>query len=155
MNRVSRESVSGVRCIAALLLTLAVLAGASALAACGSSGATGTGSPAAATAVAITAGLPQDAETEPPWNGRFVQVTVRAPKLSAMSTSDWSVFVNGEKQSLEKPADIHPYEADAAIVAFVLQASFSDLGEKYRFRVVYSPPNGPKVKRSWDFDWSP
>ena len=40
-------------------------------------------------------------------------------------------------------------------MVFVFQAPFGDLGKKYRFRVVYSPPEGPKVKRSWDFDWTP
>lgn len=155
MIRMSRWPVSSVRCVAVLLLALALPAGASALAACGSSGTTDAGASPAVKTVTITAGLPQDAATEPPWNGRFVQVAVRAPKLAAMSASDWSVFVNGEKQALEKPADIHPYEADAATVVFVLKAPFGDIGKKYRFRVVYSSPNGPKVKRSWDFDWTP
>ena len=116
----SRGPDSRIGVLGALLL-LAALAGVFVLAGCGSSAPTGTVSP-AATAVAITAGLPQDAATEPPWNGRFIQVTVRAPKPSAISASDWSVFVNGEKQALEKPVDIHPYDADAAIVVFVLQA---------------------------------
>jgi hypothetical protein len=156
MTRVSPGPASGVRFVAALLLVLAALAGASSLAGCDSSGTTTSGaSPATATAVAITAGLPQDAATEPPWNGRFVQVTVRAPKPAALAASDWSVSVNGKEQPLEKPPDIHPYEADAATVVFIFQAPFGDLGKTYRFRVVYSPPNGPTVKRSWDYDWTP
>ena len=40
-------------------------------------------------------------------------------------------------------------------MVFIFQTPFADMGKKYRFRVVYSPPDGPKVKRSWDFDWTP
>jgi hypothetical protein len=156
MTRVSRDCASGVRCIAALLLVLAALAGAAALAACGSSGKTASGaSPTGARTVAITAGLPQDAATEPPWNGRFVQATVRAPDPTALAANDWSVFVNGKEQQLEKPADINPFAPEAATVVFILRAPFGEIGKKYRFRVVYSPPKGQPVKRSWDYDWTP
>jgi hypothetical protein len=156
MTRVSRDCASGVRCIAVLLLALAALAGAATLAACGSSGTTASGaSPAGATTVAITAGLPQDAATEPPWNGRFVQATVRAPDPTALAASDWSVFVNGKEQELEKPADILPFAPDAATVVFIVRTPFGEIGKKYRFRVVYAPPKGPAVKRSWDYEWTP
>jgi hypothetical protein len=156
MIRVSRDSPAGVRCIAVLLGVLVALAGAATLAACGSSGTTASGaSPTGARTVAITAGLPQDAATEPPWNGRFVQATVRAPDPTALAADDWSVFVNGKEQELEKPADINAFAPDAATVVFILRAPFGEIGKKYRFRVVYSPPKGPPVKRSWDYDWTP
>jgi hypothetical protein len=156
MTHVSRDSPSGARRIAVLLLALATLAGAATLAACGSSGTTVSGaSSAGAKTVAITAGLPQDAATEPPWNGRFVQATVRAPDPAALAASDWSVFVNGKKQELEKPADILPFAPDAATVVFIVRTPFGEMGKKYRFRVVYSPPKGPAVKRLWDYDWTP
>jgi hypothetical protein len=154
MTRVSRTSDSSVRWIGILAL-LAALAGASALAACGSSGATAPGdSPAGAVTVAITGALPKDARTEPPWNGRFVQVTVRTASPAAMAARDWSVFVNGSKQPLARPPDILPYAADAATVAFLFRAPYGDLGT-YRFRVVYSPPGGPKAERAWRYDWAP
>jgi hypothetical protein len=156
MTRVSRDFAPVVRCIAVRLLVLAALASAATLAACGSSGTTASGASAAGTkTVAITAGLPQDAATEPPWNGRFIQATVRAPDPAALAASDWGVFVNGKEQELEKPADILPFAPDAATVVFILRTPFGEIGKKYRFRVVYSPPKGAAVKRSWDYDWTP
>ena len=157
MIHVSRDSPAGVRCIAVLLGVLVALAGAATLAACGSSGTTASGaSPTGARTVVITAGLPRDAATEPPWNGRFVQATVRAPNSTALAAADWSVFVNGKEQELEKPADINafaPRRRDRG--AHPPGAVRAEIGKKYRFRVVYSPPKGPPVKRSWDYDWTP
>jgi hypothetical protein len=62
--------------------------------------------------------------------------------------------VNRTKQPLAKPPEIHPYASDAATVAFVFVEPFEDSGD-YRFRVVYSPPDGPKVARSWLYKWAP
>jgi hypothetical protein len=153
MSRVSRESDFRLRCGSLLLPALVALAGA--LAACGSSGTAASDGPSArATGVAITAVLPKDAASEPPWNGRFVQATVRAPSPAAMAADDWSVSVNGEKQELEKPPDINLFASDAATVVFIFKAPFGDLGA-YRFRVAYSPPGGPKVVRSWRYEWAP
>jgi hypothetical protein len=153
MTRVSRHADPDV-CRLGLLL-LVTLAAALALAACGSSGTAASGaSPGAAKTVAITGGLPKDASTEPPWNGRFVQVDVRAPSPEKLAPDDWSVSVDGKKQQLAQSPDIHPYAADAATVVFIFAAPYGDLGE-YRFRVVYAPAGGPKVVRSWRYDWAP
>ena len=155
MIRVSRQSDQSPRRVAPLLAALVALAGAVALCACASSGTTASGasSPGART-VAITAVLPRDAATEPPWNGRFVQVTVRAPSPQKLAASDWSVFVNGKKQRLAGPPNILPYAPAAAIVGFVFATPFTDFVD-YKFRVVYAPDGGRKVERSWLYKWAP
>ena len=155
MIRVSRQSDLSVRGVAPLLAALVALVGAVALSACGSSGAVAPeASPPGVRSVAITAVLPQDAATEPPWNGRFVQVTVRAPSPQRLVANDWSVFVDGKKQRLADPPNILPYAPDAATVAFVFTAPFTDLVD-YRFRVVYAPDGGRTVERSWLYKWAP
>jgi hypothetical protein len=152
MTRVSRHADPDVRRLGLLLVTLAA---ALALAACGSSGSAASGAwPGGAKTVAITGGLPKDAATEPPWNGRFVQVDVRAPSPAKLAPEDWSVSVNGKRQPLARPPDIHPYAADAATVVFIFAAPYGDLG-KYRFRVAYKPAGGSNVVRSWRYDWAP
>ena len=79
-------------------------------------------------------------------------MAVRTPSPDEMAPGDWSVFVNGKEQPLAKQPDILPYAADAATVAFVFREPYGDLGE-YRFRVVYSPPSGRKIERSWRYQW--
>lgn len=151
----TRRSGAAVRRIALLWAALAALASAFALAACGASGTTPSVSPTAgARAVTITGVLPLEAAVEPPWNGRFIQITIRAPEPGTMDERDWSVFVNGKEQPLAKPPAVLPYAADAATVVFVLREPFGDLGD-YRFRVVYAPPDGAGVVRAWDYDWAP
>ena len=155
MTRVRRSSAWDSRSLGLLLVLVTALAGAGALSACTSSGTTASSDASAgAKAVRITAGLPKDAAAEPPWNGRFVQVSVSGPSPEKMAASDWSVFVNSKKQPLAKPPDILPYAPDAATVAFVFVEPFGDLGD-YRFRVVYSPAGGPRVARSWLYKWAP
>jgi hypothetical protein len=90
----------------------------------------------------------------PPWNGRFVQVTVRAPSPQKLAASDWSVYVDGKEQRLAGPPNILPYAPDAATVAFVFATPFTDFVD-YRFRVVYAPGGGRKVERSWLYKWAP
>ena len=155
MIHVSRQSDRGLRGVAALLAALVALVGAIALSSCDSSGATasGTASPGART-VAIAGVLPRDAATEPPWNGRFVQVTVRAPSPQKLAASDWSVYVDGKEQRLASPPNILPYAPDAATVAFVFATPFTDFVD-YRFRVMYAPEGGRKVERSWLYKWAP
>ena len=153
MPRVSRQSGWRIARVA-LLLALAALAGAVALTACGASGTTASGASPGAKAVTITAGLPKDASTEPPWNGRFVQVTVRAPSPEKMAAGDWHVFVNGKERSLASPPNILPYAPGTATVAFVFAAPFTDFVD-YRFRVAYAPQGGKKVERSWLYKWAP
>ncbi len=155
MIRVSRQSDRGLRCVAPLLAALVALVGAIALSACGGSGATASGaaSPGART-VAITAVLPQDAATEPPWNGRFVQVTIRAPSPQKLAASDWSVYVDGKERRLADPPNVLAYAPDAATVAFVFAMPFTDFVD-YQFRVVYAPAGGQKVERSWLYKWAP
>ena len=59
--------------------------------------------------------------------------------------------MDGKKQALEKPADIHPVSRPTPRPwCSSSRTPFGDMGKTYRFRVVYSPPDGPKVKRSWD-----
>ena len=92
-----------------LLLLVAALAGPSQLSACASSGTTASSDASAgAEAVTITAALPKDAAAEPPWNGRFVQVSVSGPSPEKMAASDWSVFVERQEAALAKPPDILP-----------------------------------------------
>jgi hypothetical protein len=146
---VGRLSRSTARSVVLLLVALAI--GGGILAACGSSGS--VGAPAASPKkVAITAVLPMDAASEPPWNGRFVQVTVSAPQPAAMAAQDWKAYVNGKKQPLAGAPSILPFAPGAATVGFVFQAPFGDLGE-YTFKVVYAPAGGPKVERSWRYQW--
>ena len=133
------------------LAALAVVVAASALAACGSSDPP-PDSAASPRKVAITAVLPKDAASEPPWNGRYVQVTVSAPKPAAMAAQDWKVYVNGKKQPLASAPNILTFAPGAATVGFVFQEPFGDLGE-YAFKVVYAPASGPKVERSWRYQW--
>ena len=137
--------------ILTLVLFLA-LPGAISLAACGSAGSPVADPSAAAARTAITAGVPKDESSEPPWNGRFVQVDVTAARPGQMRASDWHVFVDGKAPQLEKPATILPYAPHAALVAFVFRAPYTELGT-YRFRVVYAPEGGPRVERSWDYKW--
>jgi maltose-binding protein MalE len=137
--------------LAPLLAALALLA-ACALAACGSSGSPSADSSAAAVKTAITAWMPKDASSEPPWNGRFVQVDVTTAEPDAMRAEDWRIFVNGNEPKLDKPASILPYAPHAATVAFVFRAPYGDAGT-YAFRVVYAPKDGAKVERAWEYEW--
>ena len=154
MLRASRQSGSNARRVALLLAALAALVGALALTACGTSGTTASVASPGARAVTITAGLPKDAATEPPWNGRFVQVTVSAPSPEKMAASDWHVFVNGKEQPLAGAPNILPYAPGAATVAFVFATPFTDFVD-YRFRVEYAPRGGTKVRLSWPYKWAP
>lgn len=108
-------------------------------------------SPAAVT-TAITRWMPKDASSEPPWNGRFVQVNVRVAEPGKMDPAAWRVFVNGEQPELEKEPSILPFSATEATVAFVFRAPYGDLGT-YEFRVVYAPEGGEKVARTWEYRW--
>ena len=147
----SGRTSSRTRSVVLALAALAMVVTAGALAACGSS----DSSPDAVASpkkVAITAVLPKDAASEPPWNGRYVQVTVSAPEPAAMAARDWRVFVNGKKQPLASAPNILPFAPGAATVGFVFQEPFGDLGE-YAFKVVYAPASGPKVERSWRYRW--
>jgi len=153
MPRVSRQSGWRIARVA-LLLALAALAGAVALTACGASGTTASGASPGAKAVTITAGLPKDASTEPPWNGRFVQVTVSAPSPEKMAASDWHAFVDGKERPLASAPNILPYAPGAATVAFVFATPFTDFVD-YRFRVVYAPQGGKKVQLAWLYKWAP
>ena len=154
MPCMSRQSGWNARRVALLIAALAVLSAAVALTACGTSGTTASEASPGAKAVTITAGLPKDAATEPPWNGRFVQVTVRAPSPEKMAAGDWHVFVNGKERSLASPPNILPYASGTATVAFVFAAPFTDFVD-YRFRVAYAPQGGKKVERSWLYKWTP
>jgi hypothetical protein len=135
----------------ALIAALALVAAFS-LVACGSSGSSTADSSAAPVKTTMTAGVPKDASSEPPWNGRFVQVNVTTAKPGAMRAQDWHVSVNGKEPELDKPASILPYSPHGAMVAFVFRTPYTDLGT-YRFRVVYAPQDGPKVERAWDYKW--
>ena len=90
--------------LAAAVVLLAALS----LAACGSSGSSTADSTAAPVKTSITAGAPKDASSEPPWNGRFVQVNVTTAKPAAMRPEDWHVSVNGKEPELDKGASILP-----------------------------------------------
>jgi hypothetical protein len=122
------------------------------LGACGSSDSASTQASAAPVKTAIIKLLPRDASAEPPWNGRFVQVNVRANQPGKMDPADWRVFVNGKEPELENAPSILPYSASEAIVAFMFQAPYGDPGT-YAFRVVYAPKGGPKVQKSWEYKW--
>ena len=135
----------------ALVAALALLMALS-LAACGSSGSAAADASAAAVKTTMTAGVPKDASSEPPWNGRFVQVNVTTGKPGAMRPGDWHVSVNGKQPELDKPASILPYSPHGAMVAFVFRTPYTDLGT-YEFRVVYAPKGGPRVERAWDYKW--
>jgi hypothetical protein len=154
MPCMSRLSSRNARRVALLLAALAALAGALALTACGTSGKTASGASPSAKPVTITAGLPKDAATEPPWNGRFVQVTVSAPSPEKLKASDWVVFVDGKERPLANAPNILPYAPGAATVAFVFATPFTDFVD-YRFRVVYAPQGGKTVERSWLYKWAP
>ena len=136
----------------ALAVTLALVAALSPLAACGSSGSSAADATAAPVKTSITSGVPKDASSEPPWNGRFVQVNVTTAKPGAMSPDDWSVTVNGKEPELDKPVSILAYSPHGATVEFVFRTPYTDLGT-YKFRVTYTPKDGPKVERSWDYKW--
>jgi hypothetical protein len=131
--------------------TLALVAALS-LAACGSSGSSKADASAAPVKTAITAGVPKDASSEPPWNGRFVQVNVSTAKPGAMRPEDWHVSVNGKEPELDKPASIQPYSPHCALVAFVFRTPYTELGT-YKFQVVYAPKGGAKVERAWNYKW--
>lgn len=154
MPRVRRQSGWSVGRVALLLAALAALAGAVALSACGTAGRTASGASPGAKAVRITAGLPKDAATEPPWNGRFVQVTVSAPSPEKMAAGDWHAFVNGKERPLASAPNILPFAPGAATVAFVFATPFTDF-VGYRFRVVYAPQGGKKAELSWVYKWAP
>ncbi len=134
--------------LAAVLTAAAMLS----VAACGSSGDdAGQASPAPVKSE-ITKWMPKDASSEPPWNGRFVQVNVRASDPGKMDPGDWRVFVNDKEPELEKAPSILPFSPSEATVAFVFKAPYVDLGT-YRFRVVYAPRGGQKVQQSWEYKW--
>jgi hypothetical protein len=135
----------------ALAVTLALVAVLS-LAACGSSGSSAADETAGPVKTSITSGVPKDASSEPPWNGRFVQVNVTTAKPGAMSPDDWSVTVNGKEPELDKPVSILAYSPHGATVEFVFRVPYTDLGT-YEFHVAYTPKDGPKVERSWDYKW--
>ncbi len=122
------------------------------MAACESSGSAVADSTSAPLRTSIIAGVPKDAASEPPWNGRFVQVNVATAKPGTMKAEDWHVTVNGKEPELDKPASILRYSPHGATVAFVFRAPYTDVGT-HRFSVVYTPKGGPKVKRSWDYRW--
>jgi hypothetical protein len=145
---------SGVARAGGLLLAVLVAGTAAAgLCACGSASRDASASASAGSGTVEIAGvLPKDAGSEPPWNGRFVQVDASGSSLAAMAAGDWSVYVDGKKQALAKPPDVRPYAADTATVVFIFRDGFTDLRD-YDFRVVYAPPGGPKVKRSWRYVW--
>jgi hypothetical protein len=151
-GRVTHLSLAVTLALAAALCLAALSLAALSLAACGSSGSSKADASAAAVNTTITAGVPKDESSEPPWNGRFVQVNVTSAKPGAMSPGDWHVTVNGKEPELDKPASILPYSPHGAMVAFVFRAPYTDLGT-YRFRVTYTPKDGPKVERSWDYKW--
>jgi hypothetical protein len=152
MLRLSRQSSRKSRPVALLLVALVTLT--AALSACGASSKTASGASPSARPVTITAGLPKDAATEPPWNGRFVQVTVDAPSPEKLKASDWHVFVNRKERPLASAPNILPYAPGAATVAFVFATPFTDFVD-YRFRVVYAPQGGKEVERSWLYKWAP
>lgn len=134
--------------LSAAALSLAMLS----LAACGSSGSSKADASAAPVKTSITAGVPKDASSEPPWNGRFVQVNVTTAKPGAMRPDDWHVTVNGKEPELDKPASILPYSPHGAMVAFAFRTPYTDPGT-YEFHVAYTPEDGAKVERSWDYKW--
>jgi maltose-binding protein MalE len=138
--------------VSVLLLAALALLAACALAACSSSDSPSPDSSEAAVKTTVTAWMPKDASSEPPWNGRFVQVDVTTARPDALRAEDWRVFVNGEEPELDKPASILPYAPHAATVAFVFRAPYGDLGT-YEFRVVYAPEGGARVERSWQYQW--
>lgn len=137
--------------LAALAVLVAALATLG-LTACGSSDSTSSQASASPVTTAIVKLLPRDASVEPPWNGRFVQVNVRATAPGKMDPADWRVFVNGKEPELEKAPSILPYAPTEAVVAFMFQAPYGDSGT-YEFRVVYAPKGGPKVQKSWEYKW--
>jgi hypothetical protein len=120
--------------------------------ACGSSNSPSSDSSAAPIKTSITAGVPKDASSEPPWNGRFVQVNVTTARPGAMRPEDWHVTVNGKEPELDKPASILPYSPHGAMVAFSFTTPYTDLGT-YSFHVSYAPGDAPEVERSWDYKW--
>jgi hypothetical protein len=138
--------------LAVLVLLPALTLPATLLTACGSTTSPTTDSSAAAVKTTITTGIPKDASSEPPWNGRFVQVNVTIDKPGRMDAADWRVYVNGRQPELGKPATILPFSPHSATVAFVFQDPFTDLGT-YSFRVVYAPVGRQQVERSWDYEW--
>jgi hypothetical protein len=154
MPRVSRQPSRMVQRVALLLAALAALAAAVALAACGTSGTTASGGSPSARPVTITASLPKNAAKEPPWNGRFAQVTVSGPSPEKMAASDWHVFVDGKERPLASTPNILPFASSAAVVAFVFATPFTDFVD-YQFRVEYAPQGGTKVERSWLYHWAP
>ena len=143
-----------VRLVLASLAAVLTVAAMLVVAACGSSaGDAGQASPGPAPVKSeITKWMPKDASSEPPWNGRFVQVNVRVARSGAMDPGDWRVFVNDKEPELEKVPSILPFSPSEATVAFVFSAPYGDLGT-YRFRVVYAPTGGQKVKQSWEDQW--
>jgi hypothetical protein len=141
-----------IRLVLASLAAVLTVAGMLGVAACGSSdGDAGQASPAPVKSE-ITKWMPKDASSEPPWNGRFVQVNVRVPDPGKMDPGDWRVFVNDKEPELEKAPSILPFSPSEATVAFVFSAPYGDLGT-YEFRVVYAPKGGQKVQRSWEYKW--
>jgi len=136
---------------AVVLTALAAVAAAVALTACGSSDPPPTtGASARPVTTEIIAVLPKDASSEPPWNGRFVQVNVRTARPEAMRPADWRVYVNGRRPALEEGPSVLPYAPTEAIVAFVFSAPLGDPGA-CRFRVVYAPKGEKKIQRSWAY----
>lgn len=141
-----------VRLVLASLAAVLTMAALLSVAGCGSStGDAGQASPAPVKS-AITKWMPKDASSEPPWNGRFVQVNVRVSDPGKMDPDDWRVFVNDNEPELEKAPSILPFSPSEATVAFVFSAPYGDLGA-YEFRVVYAPGSGKKVERSWEYKW--
>jgi hypothetical protein len=134
-----------------MLIAVVTLGMLGALPACGASGSGSEDVGAAPVKTAITEVLPRDSAAEPPWNGRFVQVNVRAQKPGAMAPGDWRVFVNGKEPELDKAPSVLPYAPHEAVVAFVFQTAYGDIGT-FEFRVVYAPKGGKKAERSWDYE---
>ena len=146
-----RQPVAAPNLLVLLALLAATLA-ALGLAACGSSDSASSQASAGPVKTTIIKLLPRDASAEPPWNGRFVQVNVRAAQPGKMDPGDWRVFVNGKEPELENAPSILAYSPSEAIVAFMFRAPYGDLGT-YEFRVVYTPKGGPKVEKSWEYKW--
>jgi hypothetical protein len=134
----------------ALVATIAVGAS-SGLVACGSAD-SAAGPAASPVKTAVVKVLPRDASAEPPWNGRYVQVNVRAAEAASMKPTDWRVFVNGKEPDLDKAPSILPFSPTEAVVSFMFSAPYGDPGT-YEFRVVYAPKTGQKAEQTWEFAW--
>lgn len=60
--------------------------------------------------------------------------------------------VNGKEPKLEKAANILPFSSTQAVVAFMFQTPYVDLGT-YDFKVTYAPKEGKRVQLAWQYKW--